>query len=191
MPMKSEALACACERKFVDLVLDEVESDGSFSGYASLFGKVDLGKDIVERGAFAGSLRRRGASGIRMLFQHDAGQPIGTWARIEEDTHGLYVRGQLATGAGRAREVLALMRAGALDGLSIGFRPVKTRREAASGVRRIIEADLWDISIVTFPMQPGARVTSVKAHAGQFYPRQLAARIRKATHLINPKGKCA
>ncbi|OQM75210.1 HK97 family phage prohead protease [Manganibacter manganicus] len=189
--MKAEAPAGVYERKFVDLVLDDVELDGSFSGYASLFGKVDLGRDIVERGAFAGSLRRRGASGIRMLFQHDANQPIGTWARIEEDARGLFVRGQLATGVARARDVLALMRAGALDGLSIGFRAVKTRRNAASGVRRIIEADLWEISVVTFPMQPGARIATVKAQPGCFDQWQLAARIRKATHLINPKGKPA
>lgn len=189
--MKAEAPATRYERKFVDLVLDEVEADGSFSGYASLFGKVDLGRDIVERGAFAASLRRRGAAGIRMLFQHDPGQPIGRWAGLEEDARGLYVRGQLATGAARARDVLALMRAGALDGLSIGFRAVKTRREAASGVRRIIEADLWEISIVTFPMQPGARVETVKARPGILEQWQLAARVRKATHLINPKGKCA
>jgi HK97 family phage prohead protease len=160
--MKSEALARVCERKFVDLVLDEVETDGSFSGYASLFGKVDLGKDVVERGAFANSLRMRGAAGIRMLFQHDPGEPIGRWTQIKEDTRGLFVRGQLAKEVRRAREVLSLMRGGALDGLSIGFRAVKARRDPASGVRRILEADLWEISVVTFPMLPDARIETVK-----------------------------
>jgi HK97 family phage prohead protease len=189
--MKAEAPTARHERKFVDLVLDAVEADGGFCGYASLFGKVDLGGDIVERGAFAASLRRRGPAGIRMLFQHDAGQPIGTWTQLREDSRGLFVCGQLATGAARACEVLALMRAGALDGLSIGFRPVKTRRGATGGVRRILEADLWEISIVTFPMQPGARIASVKAQPHRFQQRQLAALVRKATHLINPKGKCA
>ncbi|HEY4193860.1 MAG TPA: HK97 family phage prohead protease [Mesorhizobium sp.] len=168
--MRSEALERACERKFVDLVLDEVEADGSFAGYASLFGKVDLGKDAVERGAFAKSLRVRGAAGIRMLFQHDPGEPIGVWTEIKEDARGLFVRGRLAKDVRRAREVLSLMRGGALDGLSIGFRAVKARRDPASGVRHILEADLWEISVVTFPMLPDARIQTVKGRRAKRLP---------------------
>lgn len=152
----------ACERKFMDLVLDEVEPDGAFSGYASLFGKVDLAQDVVERGAFAKSLKTRGAAGIRMLYQHDPAEPIGLWEEIREDERGLFVRGRLTTGVKRAREVRELMKAGALDGLSIGFRTVRAKSDAKGGVRRILEADLWEISVVTFPMQPGARVERVK-----------------------------
>jgi len=158
------------ERKFVDLVLDKVDTDGTFSGYASLFGEVDLGRDAVERGAFANSLRRRGAGGIRMLYQHDPNEPIGTWTEVREDRRGLFVRGRLATDAARAREVLGLMRAGALDGLSIGFRTVRARRDAATGVRRILEADLWEISVVTFPMLPGARIETVKGGRARRLP---------------------
>ncbi len=153
----------ACERKFTDLVLDEIDADGTFSGYASLFGAVDLGKDMVLRGAFARSIRERGAAGIRMLYQHDPNEPIGVWNELKEDTRGLFVRGRLAKDAARAREVLSLMRAGALDGLSIGFRTVKAQNDAKTGVRRIVEADLWEISVVTFPMLPGARVETVKS----------------------------
>lgn len=160
--MSADMIARGCERKFVNLVLDEVEPDGSFSGYASLFGSVDLGRDVVERGAFAKSLRTRGAAGIRMLFQHDPNEPIGTWTELKEDARGLFVRGRLTDGVGRSREVLNLMRGGALDGLSIGFRTVKARNDGAAGVRRILEADLWEISVVTFPMLPGARVEKVK-----------------------------
>ncbi|MGB3416802.1 MAG: HK97 family phage prohead protease [Mesorhizobium sp.] len=190
--MKSEVLARSFEHKFVDLVLDEVEADGGFTGYASLFGKVDLGKDAVERGAFANSLRSRGATGIRMLFQHDPGEPIGTWTEIREDARGLFVRGRLARDVKRAREVLSLMRSGALDGLSIGFRTVKARRDPTTGVRRILEADLWEISIVTFPMLPEARIEMVKS--GRKRPsrpgsiRDLAERIRQATRMINKRG---
>ncbi|MCO5073515.1 MAG: HK97 family phage prohead protease [Rhizobiaceae bacterium] len=150
------------ERKFAELGLSKVEEDGSFSGYASLFGKVDLAKDVMERGAFAQSLKRRGADSIRMLFQHDPNEPIGTWSEIREDARGLFVRGRLAKDVGRAREVLSLMRAKALDGLSIGFRTVRAKPDTAKGVRRIIEADLWEISIVTFPMLLEARVAQVK-----------------------------
>jgi len=152
----------AYERKYAGLVLSEVEADGAFSGYASLFGAVDLGKDMVMRGAFARSLKERGAAGIRMLYQHDPGEPIGVWTELREDQRGLFVRGQLARNVTRASEVLSLMRTGALDGLSIGFRAVKAHKDAPTGVRRIVEADLWEISIVTFPMLPGARVQTVK-----------------------------
>lgn len=154
---------CAGERKFSALDIEQVDSDGTFCGYASLFGRVDLGRDVVERGAFAESIARRGAAGIRMLFQHDPHQPIGAWQEIREDDRGLFVRGKLATGVARAREVLELMRAGALDGLSIGFRTVKAQKDPRLGVRRIRKADLWEISVVTFPMLPEARVDKVKS----------------------------
>jgi len=150
------------ERKFVGLVLDEVEPDGVFSGYASLFGRVDLGKDVVEKGAFAASLKARGPGGIRMLYQHDPAEPIGVWSEIREDARGLFVRGRLTKDVARAREVLSLMRGGALDGLSIGFRAVRAKSDPKAGVRRILEADLWEISVVTFPMLPDARIENVK-----------------------------
>ena len=99
------------------------------------------------------------------------------------------MKGRLAIDVRRAREVLALMRGGALDGLSIGFRTVRARNDAGSGVRRIIEADLWEISVVTFPMLPGARVQSVKGRLVPSLPvgdaAQLTARIRAATRTIN------
>jgi len=190
MPMDAEALARLCERKRLDLAVSAVEPDGSFSGYASLFDKVDLGKDVVERGAFAASLRMRGAAGIRMLYQHDPNEPIGAWTEIREDARGLFVRGRLTREVARAREVLSLMRAGALDGLSIGFRAVRARRDAGSGVRRILEADLWEISVVTFPMLPGARVEAVKGRRRRLRTLDpgLAASIRAAARLINRKG---
>ena len=160
--MNAEQMAGFTERKFVGLALDRVDEHGAFSGYASLFGRVDLGKDLVERGAFARSLKTRSAAGIRMLFQHDPAEPIGVWTELKEDQRGLHVRGRLNTDVARAREVLSLMRGGALDGLSIGFSAVRTKRDPATGVRRIIEADLWEISVVTFPMLPGARIDTVK-----------------------------
>ena len=161
--MTSNWSASGRQRKRVDLALEDVSGDGSFSGYASLFGAVDLGRDVIEPGAFAASLKRRGASDVRMLYQHDPDQPIGRWLSIREDQRGLHVEGKLALGVARAREVHELMKSGALDGLSIGFQTLRARTEAKAGVRRILSADLWEISVVTFPMQPGARVTAVKA----------------------------
>lgn len=150
------------ETRFAPLDLKEVAADGTFEGYASLFNKVDLGRDMILPGAFADSLARRGAGGIKLLFQHDPSEPIGVWLDIREDTSGLFVRGRLMREVARAREVLSLMRAGALDGLSIGFRTVRGRTDAKTGIRRIEKLDLWEISVVTFPMLPEARVRNVK-----------------------------
>jgi HK97 family phage prohead protease len=127
--------------------LETLAPDGSFEGYASLFNVADLGGDVIAPGAFRDSLRTRGPRGIRMLFQHDPSEPIGMWDELTEDARGLFVRGRLLLDVARAREVLALLRAGALDGLSIGFRAVAGRREARSGTRRLTRMDLWEISI--------------------------------------------
>ncbi|MGX5665612.1 HK97 family phage prohead protease [Rhizobium daejeonense] len=168
-----------------NLTLKGVSGDGSFSGYASLFGEVDLGRDTIVSGAFSKSLKARGAPGVRMLFQHDPAEPIGTWKVIREDERGLYVEGVLSPGVARAREVHALMKSGALDGLSIGFRTVRARSDKASGVRRILEADLWEISVVTFPMLPAARVSNVK-HARFYRDREteLVRAMRRAARAM-------
>ncbi len=151
------------EVKFADIKVGTVAEDGTFSGYASLFGVTDLARDSVEKGAFLKSLALRGVGGVRMLFQHDPAEPIGNWLEIREDARGLFVKGKLSLGVKRSREVLDLMRSKALDGLSIGFRTVKARKDSGSSIRHILEADLWEISIVTFPMLPSARVAQVKA----------------------------
>lgn len=146
------------ETKAAHLKLTEVKNDGAFEGYASVFGVEDLGHDIVEPGAFRETLARRKESGIRLLFQHDPAQPIGVWQRIYEDARGLFARGRITPAVGRAREILALMKDGAIDGLSIGFRPTRYVRDRKTGIRRLSGIDLWEISIVTFPMQPQARL---------------------------------
>lgn len=150
------------ECKYAPLDLKRVDAEGAFEGYASLFNSKDLGSDVVAPGAFRKSLDARGVRGIKMLFQHDPNEVIGVWASIFEDSKGLYVKGRLNTEVARAREVLALMREGALDGLSIGFRAVDARRDARTGIRRLLRVDLWEISVVTFPMLPQARVRQVK-----------------------------
>ena len=131
---------------------------GEFSGYASLFNVRDEGGDIIAPGAFAASLARRGPRGVRMLWQHDAARPIGRWLELREDARGLFVRGRLALDTHAGREAAALLRAGALDGLSIGFRTLRAARDRARKARVVRRLDLWEISLVTFPMLPGARV---------------------------------
>ena len=154
--------------------------DGHFTGYASVFGVPDLGRDVVARGAFAVSLARRGTAGVRMLWQHDPAEPIGLWLSLAEDTRGLRVEGRLNPSVQRAREVAALMDEGALDGLSIGFRVVKAVPER--GGRRLLALDLWEVSLVTFPLQPGARVL---AHAAA-PSTDLAARLRAHARRLRP-----
>ncbi len=133
--------------------------DGHFTGYASLFGRPDLGRDVVRAGAFAASLRARGPRGVRMLWQHDPAEPIGTWLSLGEDARGLHVTGRLDLAVQRARELDALLRAGAVDGLSIGFRTLSATPDRA-GYRHLTAVDLWEISLVSFPLQPEARVAA-------------------------------
>ncbi len=150
------------EAQFTALDLKSIADDGAFSGYASIFERQDLGRDVIQRGAFRDTLAAKGARGVRLLFQHKPDEPIGVWEELVEDAKGLFARGRLATEVPRAREVLSLMRAGAIDGLSIGFRALKAHRDKARGIRRIQTVDLWEISIVTFPMLPDARIRNVK-----------------------------
>jgi HK97 family phage prohead protease len=139
-----------------------VDADGVVEGYASLFGEVDAARDMVMSGAFAQSLRQRDIRRVPMLFQHDPAEPIGIWLELREDFRGLYARGRLIPDVKRAAEVLALLRAGASDGLSIGFRTVKGRIDPKTRIRKLDAVDLWEISIVTFPLLAGARVRAVK-----------------------------
>jgi HK97 family phage prohead protease len=134
-----------------------IDEAGSFSGYASVFGQIDDGGDIVMPGAFGKSLARRGRERTRLLFQHDPKEPVGIWETIVEDGFGLWVKGRLIPGVPRADALQRLIESRAIDGLSIGFRTVKATR--AAGVRKLWQIDLWEISIVTFPMLDGARIT--------------------------------
>jgi uncharacterized protein len=140
---------------------------GVFVGYASLFGERDQSGDVVMPGAFAASLKKRRAADVRMLFQHDAAEPVGTWIDMHETPKGLHVTGRLDRNVQRGRELYSLLESKGLDGLSIGFRTVRARRDRASASRLLTEIDLWEISLVTFPMLSGARVTGVKCVANR------------------------
>ena len=134
-------------------------------GYASLFWTRDLNDDATAAGAFSATLARSGAAGVKMLFQHEAAEPVGVWDEIAEDSRGLFVRGRILTVTPQGRLVAALVKAGALDGLSIGFRTVKARPDETGRLRVLTEVELWEVSIVTFPMLPQARIESVRTAA--------------------------
>ncbi len=149
---------------------------GVFEGYASLFDVTDGAGDVVAPGAFAKTLAKRGSRGVKMLWQHKAAEPLGVWTTIIEDARGLRVVGRLDLSVARAREALSLMREGALDGLSIGFRAVRAEKQK-NGLRRLIEIDLWEISLVTFPMLEQARISAVKST--QRSPQAFAMLLRR------------
>jgi HK97 family phage prohead protease len=149
-------------RASMPLELKAGASEGTFEGYGAIFGNVDRDGDTVARGAFAESLKARLPM---LLWQHDAKSPIGRFDEVREDERGLYVRGRLSM-SGRGAEAYELLRMGALDGLSIGFVTREATRDAATGTRTILKADLMEISLVTFPANELARITSVKSAAG-------------------------
>lgn len=128
------------------------------AGYASLFWKRDLANDVVAQGAFGASLARTAPARVKMLHQHETATPIGVWDEVAEDAQGLFVRGRIIEAGAQGQMCAALVRAGALDGLSIGFRAVKARPDGTQRLRVLTEIDLWEVSLVTFPMLPGARL---------------------------------
>ena len=167
------------ETKFVRLGEEVRVTDGTvIEGYASLFWVTDQGGDVVSAGAYAASLARLRAAGggVKMLWQHDPGEPIGVWDEVREDARGLYVRGRLLPEVARAREAAALIGTGAIDGLSIGYRTVRAEKDG-KGRRLLRELELWEVSLVTFPMLAEARVAA-KADAA------LAAEIGALTEAV-------
>ncbi|MDE3027881.1 MAG: HK97 family phage prohead protease [Paracoccaceae bacterium] len=162
-----------------------VVTDGTrVEGYASVFGVRDQGGDVVLAGAYAKSLAGIAARGgrVKMLWQHDPTQPIGIWDEVREDAVGLYVKGRLLPEVAKGREAVALIGAGAIEGLSIGYRTVAAEKDA-KGQRLLSELDLWEVSLVTFPMLPQARV-SAKADARDETMQDLAAALDAARRML-------
>ena len=122
-----------------------------FAGYAAVFDRVDRGGDVVRAGAFARTLARGGA--VPLLWQHQAGRPIGRVEYLREDRRGLRVIGRVAD-----ERAAALLGEGAVSGLSFGYR---VREAKGAGPRELIDLELVEVSLVTFPMQPKARVHAV------------------------------
>lgn len=137
-------------------------ADGTFEGYASVFGVVDSQRDRVHAGAFKGSLRGRDKP-VQLLWQHQWDKPIGVITALFEDARGLYLKGKLLMEVAQAREAYALMKAGVVRGLSIGYSVKRSRRNVDSCVRELLDLNLWEISLVTQPANEAAQVTVVKS----------------------------
>lgn len=142
----------------------DVKEDGAFTGYAAVFGNVDQGGDMILKGAFADTIKER-AGKIRVLWNHSSADPIGSPTHLSEDDNGLFVRGQLNQEVQRGREARALMKAGDVEGMSIGFRVAKNGAEfdEDTGVFKISKIILREFSIVTFPMNELAVATGIKS----------------------------
>lgn len=155
------------ERKNIDVgfQVKAVTEDGMIEGYGSVFGVRDSYSDIVAAGAFKASLAAHKAAGTMpaLLWQHRSDEPIGVWKAMTEDEKGLAVVGQLAMDTTRGREAHALLKMGALNGLSIGFYSKEWKYDTENDVRTLTEVDLWETSLVTFPANTAARVTAVKS----------------------------
>ncbi len=155
------------EIKYLERPFDvkAVAEDGVFEGFGSVFGNVDSYKEIVAPGAFTESLAGWKAAGRLppVLWQHRSGEPIGPFLAMEEQPVGLHVKGQLLIDdVVRAKEARALMKAKAVNGLSIGFVTREDSYDRVTGVRTLKKVDLWEVSIVTFPANPQAQISSVK-----------------------------
>lgn len=170
------------EHKFCALGTEVTVTDGTIiSGYASLFGKSDQGGDTVENGAYGASLAK--GRGVKMLWQHDPAQPIGVWDEVHEDAKGLWVKGRLLTDVAKGREAATLIAAKAIDGLSIGYRTVKARKNDKGG-RLLSELELWEVSLVTFPMLPDARVGAKGEDPAAAAMREMAAAFEGARRMM-------
>ena len=140
-----------------------------FSGYAATFNTIDATGDVIVPGAFAKTLREKGLSGIPMLWQHGRNSldPVGQWTHMREDAHGLFVEGQLHMDLTGAQGRLTLPRTGAVSGLSVRFSVPNGGAEwdEKISVRKLKEVDLWEISPVTWPANPSAKIRLVQCWA--------------------------
>lgn len=152
-------------RKSFNLEIKAVQEDGFFSGYGAVFGNIDWYNDVILPGAFTASLAKWRAKNKMppVLWNHNDSEPIGVYTNIYEDEKGLYVEGKLLIDdVPRAKSTHALLKAGAIDGLSIGYSTKKANQQG-NGVRELVEVDLGEISIVTQPANERSVITSVKS----------------------------
>lgn len=156
--------------------------DGTVEGYGSVFGVRDNYDDVIAKGAFIQSLKDHKAAGTMpaMLWQHDADKPIGVWTEMVEDEKGLRIKGQLAMETVKGKEAHALLKMGALNGLSIGFMSKEWSYDRDTEVRTLTAIDLWEVSLVTFPANEKARVTNVKSADEMATPKDAEKALRDA-----------
>lgn len=158
----------AVDTKVASIPIDvkELSEDGTFEGYVSTFSNVDRGGDVVMPGAFRRTLSEQKLHDIKLLRDHDTTKIVGEWLELREDDRGLYGKGQLFVAADDhvplARETYTLLKRRALGAISMGYRTIKSTFDEKSGARQLIDVDLWEGSLVPFPMNTLATVDAVK-----------------------------
>lgn len=173
---------CGREVRSFALQIKAAGEDGTLEGYGSVFGVRDNYDDVIAKGAFVQSLNDHKAAGTMpaMLWQHDADKPIGIWTEMVEDEKGLRIKGQLALETVKGKEAHALLKMGALNGLSIGFMSKEWAYDRDTEVRTLTAIDLWEVSLVTFPANEKARVTNVKSAEEMATPKDAEKVLRDA-----------
>ena len=173
---------CGREVRSFALQIKAAGEDGTLEGYGSVFGVRDNYDDVIAKGAFVQSLNDHKAAGTMpaMLWQHDADKPIGIWTEMVEDEKGLRIKGQLALETVKGKEAHALLKMGALNGLSIGFMSKEWAYDRDTEVRTLTAIDLWEVSLVTFPANEKARVTNVKSAEEMATPKDAEKVLRHA-----------
>lgn len=182
-PRKPERKSATSTRQVRSFALEiRAAEDGSIEGYGSVFGVRDNYDDIIAKGAFLASLAAHKAAGTMpaMLWQHSSDHPIGIWTDMVEDAKGLRIKGQLALDTVKGKEAHALLKLGALNGLSIGFISKAWEYDAQTDIRTLTEIDLWEVSLVTFPANEKARVTHVKSADDLATPKDAERTLRDA-----------
>jgi HK97 family phage prohead protease len=179
--MNLDRLIVPFEIKSVD------DASRSIEGYGSVFDVVDGGLDVVVKGAFVKSIAERKAA---MLWHHNPDMPIGVWDEMREDDRGLFVKGRLApTAVGSDAHALAKM--GAISGLSIGYRAPREQNpvDPKTGIRTLKDVKLYEVSLVTFPMNEAARVTAVKADGDLITEREFERWLRREGGFTEAQAK--
>lgn len=166
------------------------DNTGRFSGYASVFGVVDHGNDIVMPGAFTKFIAEQKSTGrpIQLWREHDKLRLVGVVDKFEEDNKGLLIEGELTRGVRDADESYLLMKAGALSGISYGYKTINPRRNA-KGQRELHEVHLHEISLVARPMLDISRVENVKSISELVTVRDCEAYLRDELGLNNAQSK--
>lgn len=179
--LETRADGARLQRAFA-LEVRAVGDAGDIEGYGSVFGVRDSYDDVIMPGAFKASLDEHAAAGTMpaLLWQHRADEPIGIWTAMSEDARGLKVSGRLALDTERGREAHALLKMGALNGLSIGFFARQWEHDRGTDVRTLTDIELWEVSLVTFPANGKARVTGVKSVDEIDAPKDAEKALREA-----------
>ena len=167
------------ERKYVKFELENATDDGEFSGYAAVFGNVDSGNDVIEKGAFAKTIRED-FDRVKILALHnECWLPVGKPLELREDEKGLFIRGKISdTSMGRV--IRTLMKDGVLNELSIGYDAVLYDYDSATDIRHLREVRLWEVSVVTWAMNGLARIDEVKSLAEALKTEAKAGKITKS-----------